>query len=330
MDSRYIPFTRMSALMPFIRFLREIGAPYERYLERVKIPIDWVGRLEQPVPLLSCYQFIEMSSQKEGEEHIALIAADYTNLDDLGDYGKSLLQSKTVYQYLMAGIKLFNTHTTGERFWLEYSGESVHFCHATFPHISKQQQLTTLYSLGVTINTLRQVFGLDWSPVSIGLPVLPAQTICWNSLEHTEIIRSHDYGFISIPEKLLCQPFTVPSVLENIANSEPEKLETGMVESTIQLIQMMLPHGYPDIDQVVDCTGLSKRTLQRLLKENQVSYKGLVEYARMEMACDRLQNSDAHITELAYQLAYNDSSNFTRAFRRKTGVSPSTYRDSFQ
>jgi AraC-like DNA-binding protein len=320
----------MSSLTPLIDFLREIGAPYERFLEAANIPTNYIDQPDHLVPLLSAYRFFEIAAQKEGEQYLGLIIADYVRLDNLGGYGNKLLQSKTVYDYLMTGIQLLNTQTTGEQFSLQEVGGSIHFSHTTFRYLPEQQRLTTLFALGAAINTLRQVLGPDWVPDEIGLPVLPSQRLSWNNLAGTEIKKTNNYSYFSFPQKLLFNPFQLAANQSAILETEPEKLETGLVESTSQLIRMMLPYGYPDINQVVDCAGFSKRTLQRVLQGQGLNYKTLVEEARMDIACESLQHSDNQVTTIAQQLAYNDSSNFTRAFRRKMGFSPSAYRANFK
>jgi AraC-like DNA-binding protein len=51
-----------------------------------------------------------------------------------------------------------------------------------------------------------------------------------------------------------------------------------------------------------------------------------VRESRLRRACNWLENSDKTVTEIAFDLGYNDASNFTRAFRKLTGLSPSAYR----
>jgi len=42
---------------------------------------------------------------------------------------------------------------------------------------------------------------------------------------------------------------------------------------------------------------------------------------------DWLDRSDKPVTEIALALGYTDASNFARAFRRHTGLSPRAYRN---
>jgi AraC-like DNA-binding protein len=48
---------------------------------------------------------------------------------------------------------------------------------------------------------------------------------------------------------------------------------------------------------------------------------------RLHRAAEWLENTDKPIGEIAFDLGYTDASNFTRAFRRQTGVSPQVFRD---
>jgi AraC-like DNA-binding protein len=78
---------------------------------------------------------------------------------------------------------------------------------------------------------------------------------------------------------------------------------------------------------MAEIVGVHPRTLQRLLQRESLSYRQLVDEVRAERATVLLRDSDAPVTEIAFDLGYTDVSHFIRAFRRWTGVSPSRYRN---
>ena len=65
---------------------------------------------------------------------------------------------------------------------------------------------------------------------------------------------------------------------------------------------------------------------QRRLALEEETFSGLVERTRAEMAGELLETTDAPISEIARQLGYANQGNFTRAFHRWAGVSPSAFR----
>jgi len=84
-----------------------------------------------------------------------------------------------------------------------------------------------------------------------------------------------------------------------------------------------------------DCTrhevarglAMSEASLQARLAERGVSYQKLVDDTRRELALGYLAQEHLSITEITFLLGFTDASNFTRAFRRWVGVSPTRYRD---
>jgi len=70
----------------------------------------------------------------------------------------------------------------------------------------------------------------------------------------------------------------------------------------------------------------SERSLQRKLRAEGTSFSQLLEETRRELAQRYIENSRLSITETAYLLGFAEPANFTRAFRRWTGQSPSDYR----
>ena len=71
---------------------------------------------------------------------------------------------------------------------------------------------------------------------------------------------------------------------------------------------------------------MSKRTLQRKLKDEGQSYFTLLNTLRANLAKEYLCNTHHPITEIAYQLGYSSPSSFARAFKHQFGIPPLEYR----
>jgi AraC-like DNA-binding protein len=100
------------------------------------------------------------------------------------------------------------------------------------------------------------------------------------------------------------------------------------VGGLVQLqIESLLTCRALQIDLVAESLGMSSRSLQRALASQGLSYSQILTDARIRQAAHWLENSDKPIAEIAFDLAYTDASNFTRAFRRQTGVSPLAFRN---
>jgi AraC-like DNA-binding protein len=82
----------------------------------------------------------------------------------------------------------------------------------------------------------------------------------------------------------------------------------------------------PTVENAAGRLGLSVRTLQRRLRENQTSFAREVQTARIEEAKRRLRESEDAVTVVALELGFGSSQHFSRQFREATGVSPTEWR----
>ena len=71
---------------------------------------------------------------------------------------------------------------------------------------------------------------------------------------------------------------------------------------------------------------MSPRSLFRRLADEQSSYRELLDRQRSEHACWLLQHTSLSVEGIAERLGYADSSNFSRSFRRWSGVTPREFR----
>lgn len=88
----------------------------------------------------------------------------------------------------------------------------------------------------------------------------------------------------------------------------------------------LLPRGEPSQAQVAQQLNCSVRTLQRRLADQHTSFTDLLDRTRHTLALSHLADPACSISEVAYLLGFADTSNFTRAFRRWTGQSPTEHR----
>ena len=72
--------------------------------------------------------------------------------------------------------------------------------------------------------------------------------------------------------------------------------------------------------------GLSTRSLQRRLRDAELSFSHLIRLVRVHEACGLLTNSDAPITAIGFCAGFSDSAQFSRDFRASMGMTPSDFR----
>ncbi len=93
-----------------------------------------------------------------------------------------------------------------------------------------------------------------------------------------------------------------------------------------ELLLAVLDQGPLNLPSVARRLHVSMRTLQRRLRDEDTSYREVVDELRRDVALDRLCKTAAPIQEVAYLTGFAALSPFYRAFRRWTGKTPHEYR----
>lgn len=83
---------------------------------------------------------------------------------------------------------------------------------------------------------------------------------------------------------------------------------------------------FRSVAEVAKVMRVSERTLKRRLAAFGTSYSEILDEHRRDEALLLLASPDVSVDEVALRLGYSDAANFTRAFRRWTGMSPRAHR----
>ncbi len=82
----------------------------------------------------------------------------------------------------------------------------------------------------------------------------------------------------------------------------------------------------PSLEEAASALALSPRTLKRRLAEEGTGFGAILDEQRKERALLLLRSGDLSVESVADRVGYSDVANFTRAFRRWTGTTPTAFR----
>ncbi len=86
-------------------------------------------------------------------------------------------------------------------------------------------------------------------------------------------------------------------------------------------------HRSVNLEELANIAHMSQRSFLRVfLSATGTSPLAWVIAQRINRACRLLRNTDRRVTEIAFDVGFNDSNYFTRQFRKVTGLSPRAYR----
>ncbi|MFK8018169.1 MAG: AraC family transcriptional regulator [Pseudomonadales bacterium] len=92
------------------------------------------------------------------------------------------------------------------------------------------------------------------------------------------------------------------------------------------LLNRKIKDGLPTIDEAARYLHLTKRTLNRKLKEEGTSFQQIKDLCRRDRATNYLTRHSLTISAIAEKVGFSDPAVFARAFKSWTGLSPRAYR----
>jgi AraC-like DNA-binding protein len=104
----------------------------------------------------------------------------------------------------------------------------------------------------------------------------------------------------------------------------------GVPARVVEVLQRRIGRAQLGIGHVAEELNLSKRTLQRRLQQQDISFAELRDQVRFHYSIDYLIKQHLSIDSISASLDFSDRTSFTNAFKRWTGLSPSTFRKLFR
>jgi AraC-like DNA-binding protein len=323
-----LPVVRRAHLVPYEKFLRGIGAPVDRYLERARLPI----RDEPTVEYMSnrgYFEFVGIAAHEQGIPDFgyrACMPVGRTRLS--GELLRRMERSPTLYRALKEFVVGIHEDASHIRMGLVEEPSQVLFWQRSAPEAGQvgwdiSEQLVAV----LLIDLVRLFAGPRWYPQTIRCRAPLVPTVCQEHLPNTQLHGGAQALTIPIPRRLLHLPPLHGRVGRAVSDSRidyPEDLPAALRE----VMKGYLRGGRARLEFAAEIAGTSPRSLQRRLKDCGTTFGRVLEQARFQVSAELLADPQVQAIDVANAAGYSDPSNFSRAFRRMAGVSPTEYKDS--
>jgi AraC-like DNA-binding protein len=185
----------------------------------------------------------------------------------------------------------------------------------------------------LNVKLLQAMAGPTFQPswISLSADPRPADVPELEQALGCKVLNRSQRNSVAFPAHLLEQP--VPSanrLLHRLLGGYLERVKsaqsTTVVDRVESFIRGSLAAGHCSIERCAEKLGLSVRTLQARLAEENARFSELVETARADLAKSHLAQRQLSLDEIADRLGYGEQTSFGRAFKRWTGMTPQQFR----
>ncbi len=191
-------------------------------------------------------------------------------------------------------------------------------------------------ALGMILNLSRGAYGEHFRPIRVSLQHDAPDGAKY--LKRFNDLFGAPVAFAQPENALWLDP---GMVTESLATANPElarvndRIVTGYLarlnrnDVTMRVKSKLierLPSGQVSEEGIASSINVSQRSLQRKLKEQGMSFTQLLENTRRELSMQYVRNPQHSLNEVAFLLGFAEPSNFSRAFKRWYGQSPSQFR----
>ncbi|WP_068545260.1 AraC family transcriptional regulator [Thalassotalea crassostreae] len=317
------------SLNPIKRLLTELGAPIEALYEQALIPKKALTDESIQISWMPVRNIFSIVAKKYHIKNIGFLLAAKDALQPVLPYFDFVTKNTNDIEsalQLFCDINKFTVNNVN--LWLEKDNAGVWFCYAPLEYSFIGNDIIEEYSLAIMIEFIRYLTKPSWNATTIGLSRASIHYEDNHYLQGAQLSFSQPATRILIEEKILKQSINKNNAA-SINNAKTINIDNFTPLMVEQLTMILLPYFeqfIPNIENAAKITGLSKRSLQRYLNKEKLSYRNLIEQLRFEKAKTLLIDTNLTIHQISEKLHYSNYHNFSRAFSRWANSSPTNFR----
>ena len=334
----YEPTTLASLVGLLATSLREeYGIDPAPIYSQAGVPLAPPGSPQLRYPLAKIRKLWELGKEASGDETIGLKTGRYAKPAQFYAFGYSWMASSTLLGALQRLTRYYQLMSTAS---VEVSLTETADSYALstiYPEESKSPPKEGIDCGMTALLALCDIIAeKEIRPLRVELTCPPTvHPDAYRDALRAPIQFNADIGTLHFDKEALRAPLPhgtpdVTKATDKIAERYIETLDPTKVASQVRrLLIALLPSGKADQALVSSRLNRSTSSLQRQLQSEGLSYRDVLESTRRSLAENYLRDKKHSYAQIAYLIGFSDQSNFSRAFKRWTSLSPKQYQETY-
>lgn len=326
-----VPRARAVTLTNYCEVARLVGLDPYAMLGRAGLHPHALSDPENWIPAQRVLDLLEDSASRSGRDDFGILIGECRTFASLGPVSLLLRHESTLrgiigamieYRRLLNDILSFNLRTEGQGTVLEWN---------LVPGLASSQGVNLLAAIAYRV--LADSSGIDWRPDCIHFRISPpAEIATFRRLFQCALEFGSGFDGMSFASGCLdlqnrfAEPELALHARRLLQLMPAVRPDETTADRTRSMIPFLIANGRANARDVADCLGMPVRTFQRRLIAEGVSFSGLLNESRRELAARYLGNSEQSVTGVAQLTGYASLSSFTRWFISEFGMPPARWR----
>lgn len=278
------------------------------------------------------HSFFRKTAQHEGPDICCRVVKE-TSVKQLAMIGQIVLGATTPAEALHRVVKAMPYHSSHEFITLSQTSSNLRLREGWTTRLD-EETLHLIQQFFTSIIGVIASFTMAPAPLLSEIKMVPHPEFGFTHLENwfaTRPTASEDHSLsLKMPSDIANRRFfrvardkthgEIPPGLKRLNSAG------ALSDSAKSVIALHLTDGIASVGRLASSAGLSQRTLQRQLSQEQTTFSELLEEVRVDLAVKHLKHSNESMDCIAAKLGYERQSTLSRAVRRWTGKTPSHVR----
>lgn len=283
------------------------------------------------VPLYAAKKFLCQINLKLGEPNFGFEVVQKSSLQKTSDgiANIPLPDHQTGLDAAKEFVGKLDSALTGTRYFWTLEGNTFWILRTAYAAEMSERWAIVQYNLSIVLSGMQKIYGSNLSPVAVRTGSLPTTERLPDALFGVPLQYGPERAGVGFDTTdLFLRSDVTQNRMRPMAPPPYQPLETLNETFLSACLLHFLQEGSTDnlVARAAAAFGLTDRTYQRRLSEMGTSHSQLRDNARMSAAFDMLCNSSESILSVSLDLGYANAGDFTRFFRRRSGLTPSQYR----
>lgn len=323
---------RSGALDGFEQLVKDLNGDPETLLDKCGLSSQDLKAPDTMIPFNIMVELLELSASQLDKPDFGLTLGIQQDVDALGNLGLLMLHCTNVREALTSTQRYIAAHSQAEYWRLIELGDLAYLERfSVSQEVSHARQFKEL-SFGVCLKLMKTIIKGSVVMERLEFAHAPISDIAvYKRLFGCDVLFNQEH------DRLVVKRHYLDYEIETLSTDNKQRLEQGLLTTLSQygddierqitaIILQSLGGQTLNLESVAKLLNMNKRTLQRRLKVNQLSFKSILSNVRLKTACWHLEASSMDITLLSEILGYSDISAFSKAFKQETGLAPLKWR----